>query len=122
MSGVAFKEVIEFQYITISEAREIMEKIVEERKNISDLTFETRRAMKHLRLFSKLPADKARELVEELEKLPQVKRREIAVKLADIMPRIRDEVRIIYAKERMTLTPEQIDEILEVLNKYRELE
>jgi len=117
---MAFKEVIDFQYITIPEAKEIMEKIAEERKSVSELTFETRRALKHLRLFSKLPAEKAKELVEELEKLPQVKRREIAVKLVDIMPRIRDEVRIIYAKERITLTPEQIDEILEILDRYRE--
>ncbi len=116
---MAFKEVIDFQYITISEAKEIMEKIAEERKAVSELTFETRRALKHLRLFSKLPADKARELVSELEKLPQVGRRDLAVKIADIMPRVRDEVRIIYAKERVTLTPEQIDEILEVLDKYR---
>ncbi len=116
---MGFKEVLEFEYITISEAKEVMDKIVEERKAISELTFETRRALKHLMLFSKLPADKAKELVSELEKLPQVGRRDLAVKLVDILPRVRDEVRIIYAKERTTLSPEQIDEILEVINKYR---
>ena len=73
----------------------------------------------YLRLFAKLPAEKAKELVEELIKLPQVGRRELAVKLADIMPRVPDEVRIIYAKERVTLTSEQIEEILDVIDKYR---
>ncbi len=114
-----FKEVKEFDYITISEAKEVMERIAKERLERAELLFETRRALKHLRTFAKLPADKARELVEELMNLPQVPKKEIAVKLADIMPRVPDEVRIIYAKERFTLTPEQIQEILDVIDKYR---
>ncbi len=114
-----FKEVKELDYITISEAKEVMERIAKERQERAELLFETRRALKHLRTFAKLPADKARELVEELMNLPQVPKKEIAVKLADIMPRVPDEVRIIYAKERFTLTPEQIQEILDVIDKYR---
>ncbi len=114
-----FKEVKEFEYITISEAREIMEKIAERRREEAELLYETRRALRHLRTFSKLPADKAKKLVEELLKLPQVGKKELAVKLVDIMPRVPDEVRIIYAKERFTLTQEQIEEILEIIDKYR---
>ncbi|RLI79045.1 RNA polymerase Rpb4 [Archaeoglobales archaeon] len=114
-----FKEVEEFDYITISEAKEIMEEIAKKRQERAELLFETRRALKHLRNFAKLPPEKAKELVEELIKLPQVQRRDIAVKLADLMPRIPDEVRIIYAKERFTITPEQIEEILEIIDKYR---
>ena len=60
-----------------------------------------------------------KKLVEELLKLPQVGKKELAVKLVDIMPRVPDEVRIIYAKEKYTLTQEQIEEILEIINKYR---
>ncbi len=116
---MAFKQVKEFDYITISEAKEIMEKIAEERKEVAELLFETRRALKHLRTFSKLPAEDAKKLVEELMALPQVERKDIAVKLADIMPRVPDEVRTIFAKERFTLTPEQIKEILDVIDKYR---
>ena len=114
-----FKEVKEFKYITISEAKEIMEKITKKRQENAELLFETRRALKHLRNFSKLPSEKAEELVEELVKLPQVSRRDIAVKLADLMPRIPDEVRIVYAKERFNITLEQIDEILEIIDRYR---
>ncbi len=116
---MSFKEIIEFEYITISEAKDILEEIAEKRKERSELLFETRRALLHLRKFSKLPADKARELVEELMKLPQVGRRDLAVKLVDIMPTVPDEVRTIYAKERYTLTIEQIQEILDVIDRYR---
>ncbi|AEA46416.1 RNA polymerase Rpb4 family protein [Archaeoglobus veneficus] len=116
---MAFKEVKEFEYITIAEAKEIMEKIAEERKQQAELLFETRRALKHLRTFSKLPAEDAKKLVEELMALPHVGRKDIAVKLADIMPKVPDEVRTIFAKERFTLTPEQIQEILDIIAKYR---
>jgi DNA-directed RNA polymerase subunit F len=114
-----FKEVREFEYITIAEAKEIMEKIAKKRQEEAELLFETRRTLKHLRTFSKLPADKAKELVDELMKLPQVGKREVAIKLTDILPSTPDEIRVIYAKERFTITPEQIDEILEVIDRYR---
>jgi DNA-directed RNA polymerase subunit F len=116
---MTFKEIIEFNYITISEAKDIMEEIAKKRQEKAELLFETRRGLRHLRNFSKIPSDKAKELVEELEKLPQVSRRDLAVKMADIMPRIADEVRTIFAKERFSLTQEQIDEILEIIDKYR---
>ncbi|HID43635.1 MAG TPA: RNA polymerase Rpb4 [Archaeoglobaceae archaeon] len=113
------KRVKEFEYITIAEAKKIMEKVIEKRKEGSELLFETRRAMNHLRIFSKISAEDALKLVEELEKLPQIGRKDLAVKLVDIMPRIPDEVRTIFAKERFTITAEQIKEILDVIEKYR---
>jgi len=116
---MTFKEVRDFEYITIPEAKEIMEKISEERKKSAELLFETRRALKHLRTFSKLKADEAKKLVEELVSMDAVGRREIAIKLVDIMPKTPDEIRTIFAKERFTLTPEQIREILRVIDRYR---
>ncbi|RLI81651.1 RNA polymerase Rpb4 [Archaeoglobales archaeon] len=116
---MTFKEVLEFEYITISEAKEILEEIAKKRQEKADLLYETRRGLRHLRNFAKLQPEKAKELVEELEKLPQVGRRDLAVKIADIMPDIPDEIRTIFAKERFNITPEQIEEILEVVDKYR---
>ncbi|MFN3384796.1 MAG: RNA polymerase Rpb4 [Archaeoglobaceae archaeon] len=114
-----FKEVKSFEYITIPEAREIMEEIAKRRQEKAELLFETRRALRHLRNFSKLSAGKAKKLVEDLMKLPQVGRKDLAVKIADLMPRVVDEIRAIYAKER-TLTNEEIEQILEIVERYRE--
>jgi len=113
-----FKEVKSFKYITIAEAREIMEEIVKKRQEKADLLFETRRTLRHLKNFSKLSADEAKNLVKELLKLPQVGKLEIAIKIADIMPKVADEVRAIYMKER-TLTNEEIEQILEIVEKFR---
>lgn len=114
-----FKEVRSFEYITIAEAKEIMEEIAKRRQEKADLVFETRRALRHLRAFSKLKAENAKKLVQELLKLPQVGKLEIAVKITDIMPKVADELRAIYMKER-TLTNEEIEQILEVVDKFRE--
>lgn len=115
---MTFKEVIEFQYITVAEAKETLERLIEKRKEFGELSFETRKTMNYLNAVAKLDADSARRLVEELEQLPHVTR-EIAIKIADIMPDIPDEIRVIYAKERVTLTPEQIQEILDIVKKYK---
>jgi DNA-directed RNA polymerase subunit F len=116
---MTFKEVLEFEYITISEAKEIMEEIVKKRKERAEITYPTRMALRHLTNFSKLPSDKAKQLVEELQELSFIQRKDIAVKIADILPRIPDEVRTIFAKERYSITPEEIEEILEIVDKYR---
>lgn len=117
-----FKEVRGFEFITIAEAKEAMENIAKKRQEVAELSFETRRALRHLRNFAKLPADKAKELVNELMKLPQVKKKEIAVKLVDIMPKVPDEVRMVYAKENLMLKQEEIEQILEIISRYREVQ
>ncbi|MCS7144792.1 MAG: RNA polymerase Rpb4 [Archaeoglobaceae archaeon] len=113
-----FKEVRNFEYITIAEAKEIMEEIAKKRQEKADLLFETRRTLKHLRTFAKLNAKDSKKLVQELLKLPQVGKLELAVKIADLMPKIADEVRAIYMKER-TLSNEEIEQILEIVEKFR---
>ena len=40
---------------------------------------------------------------------------EIAYRIANIMPKSRDEVRAIFAKERYTLLPEELDTIIELV-------
>lgn len=50
----------------------------------------------------------------ELMKLEKMTR-EIAVKIADVRPITKDELRAIYAKERFTLSEEELDGILEIV-------
>jgi len=113
-----FKEVLDFEYLTISEAKEILERIVRERRKVAEVNFETRKTLHYLRTLSKLPAEKTKELVRELKELPFVTD-VIAVKIADILPDIPDEVRLIYAKESITLSPDEIQKILDVVRKYK---
>ena len=52
--------------------------------------------------------------MDKLLKLEKMKP-EIAYRIANIMPKSRDEVRAIFAKERFTLAPEEIDSIIDLV-------
>jgi DNA-directed RNA polymerase subunit F len=41
--------------------------------------------------------------------------KQIAVKIADVRPTSKDELRAIYAKERFTLSEEELNSILEIV-------
>ena len=63
---------------------------------------------------TKTSAENARAPVEKLLTLEKIKP-DIAYRIANLMPRTRDELRAIYAKERFTLSGEELDEIIELV-------
>ena len=73
----------------------------------------------HADQFSKISGKKSRELVNKLLKLEKMKV-VIAVRIADILPQSRDEIRSIYAKEKYTLSNEELDQILDYISETME--
>ncbi|MDR2944622.1 MAG: RNA polymerase Rpb4 family protein [Methanosarcinales archaeon] len=113
------KEVVNEELLTLAEVRELLTQIMEERREESDeeQVYEFRKALNHAEIFSKLSASDAKELVAELLKLEKM-RPAVAVRITDILPASRDELRSIYAKEKFTLKDEELDAILDVVRKY----
>ena len=106
------KEVLNEELLTLPEVKGMLHAIMEERlKAEEELGYELRKAINHAEMFSKTTPEKARELVNKLLELEKMKP-EIAIRIADIMPQTRDELRTLYAKERFTLTDEELDEML----------
>jgi DNA-directed RNA polymerase subunit F len=70
-------------------------------------------------MFSRTSAEKAREFVNKLLEVEKMKP-EIAIRIVDTMPLSRDELRTLYAKERYTLSDEELDTILELVMDYME--
>ncbi len=103
------------QYITIAEAREILEKETEARENMKP---EQGFALQHAREVSRLPGDVARQIVEELKQIEGVTE-QIAVTLVDIKAEHPDDVRAVFYKERIDLTEDLISRILETMEKYQ---
>jgi Uncharacterized protein conserved in archaea len=66
-----------------------------------------------------LGVESAKALIEELLKLEKMNR-SVAVVIANILPRARDELRSIYAKERFTLSEKKMDEILDIVARYKD--
>lgn len=108
------KSVLREDLLTLAEVKEILDQIREKRSDEEELGYELRRAIRHADLFSKGSADENRALVAELMNLEKMSL-EIAGKIADIKPVNKDELRAIYAKERFTLSEEELDNILEIV-------
>ena len=114
-----FKEKLDEEYVTTSEAKEILVEIEDERAadEDRDLRYELARAIEHVNRFAELDADESRELVEELTDLDQIDV-PTAVKIADLLPEDRTELRSVFAQERYSLDCEELDEVLGVVAKY----
>ncbi len=109
------KNVINEELLTIPEAKELLDRIKEERaEEVEGLGYELKKAIRHIDAFSKSDAKKSRALVTDLMELEKMKP-EIAIRIADILPETRDELRSIYAKERFILTTEDLDRMLDLV-------
>ncbi|ETA67055.1 MAG: DNA-directed polymerase subunit [Methanolobus sp.] len=111
------KEVLSEELLTLPEVKGMLHEIMEERlSNEEELGYELRKAINHAEMFSKTTPEKARDLVNKLLELEKMKP-EIAIRIADVMPQSRDELRSLYAKERFTLTEEELDEMLNLVEE-----
>jgi DNA-directed RNA polymerase subunit F len=100
--------------VTITEVKNILKKIEKDRK---ELLYEQKTALEHAHKFAKLPTKKVNDMVKELSKLDYIQ--EIhAYKIADILPSEADDVKTIFAKERISLGENEIKKILEIVQKY----
>ena len=109
------KGIISEEKVTLPEVREVLMGVESERIAAEkETTYEFRRSIEHANALAKTTPDKSRALVTELQKMEKMKP-EIAYRIANIMPKTRDEVRAIFAKERFTLAPEELDKIIELV-------
>ena len=112
------KKVISEELVTLPEIRDILNNIKDEREKAGqELRYEQKRAVEHANKFSKIGAKESREMVNELLTLEKMKI-DIAVRIANLCPRTKDELRAIYAKERFTLNEAELKAILDVVGKY----
>jgi len=108
------KSVLQEDLLTLAEVKELLDQIRLKRADEEELGYELRRAIRHADLFARGTAEESRAMVAELIKLEKMNR-QIAVKIADIRPTTKDELRAIYAKERFTLSEEELASILEIV-------
>jgi DNA-directed RNA polymerase subunit F len=108
------KSVLQEDLLTLAEVKELLDQIRLKRADEEELGYELRRAIRHADLFAKGTAEESQTMVAELIKLEKMNK-QIAVKIADIRPTTKDELRAIYAKERFTLSEEELTSILEIV-------
>lgn len=119
------KEIISEELVTLPEVKDLLIQVRDERKlekrpddeEEFELGYELRKAITHVETFSKLDAKQSREMVNKLLELDKMKP-EIAMRISDVLPLSNDEIRSIYAKERYTLTEEELKQILDIVLQY----
>jgi DNA-directed RNA polymerase subunit F len=112
------KAVLSEERVTISEVREVLANVEAERiASQKEMSYELRKSIEHANQTSRMPAGKARELVKELLTLEKMKP-DVAYRIANLAPRNRDELRAIYAKEKFSLTGEELDAIVSIVKNY----
>jgi DNA-directed RNA polymerase subunit F len=100
--------------VSLAEVKNILKRIEKERE---ELIYEQRIALEHVQHFAKLPANKTKELINALLEINGINEMH-AYKLADILPKTEDDVKTIFAKERISLNDADIKKILELVQKF----
>jgi DNA-directed RNA polymerase subunit F len=111
---VIAKSLTEEKPVSNAEAKTVLDKLS---KTVKELNYEQRIAVEYLAKFPGLSTTKSKKLVEELLELNQKIKPDLAVKITDLLPEDEEDVRAIFAKERSTLTKEEIKAILELVHK-----
>lgn len=114
-----FKEKVDEEHLTISEAKELLAEVEAERAADEDreMRYELARAIEHVNRFALLTPEESREMVDELLELEKVDEA-TAYKVADLLPQDRDELRAVFAQQRYSLSGDELDDILNVVAKY----
>jgi len=104
----------EIKLVSLSEVKSILKKVEKERE---EMLYEQKIALEHAQKFAKLPTKKTTDMIKELSKLEFIQEVH-AYKIADLLPTTEDDVKTIFAKERITLGGNEIKNILEIVGKY----
>jgi DNA-directed RNA polymerase subunit F len=114
-----FKEKLDEEFLTFAETKELLDEVEAERALDEDreMQYELARAIEHVNRFTVLDPGESMELVEDLQELEKVDEA-TAYKIANLLPEDRTELRSVYAKERYSMSGDELDEVLNVLAKY----
>ena len=114
---MAESKIIHEEPLTVAEAKELL---IEMTKRKEEPDYVQKKALAHAERTAKLPADKAVQLKKELMEMGIDE--EKAIEVVNIMPKTRDEVRVLFSKERRPPETEEVDKIIELVGGYSNAE
>jgi DNA-directed RNA polymerase subunit F len=107
------KRVVSEKPVTLGEVQKILEK---EKKG--ELDYVQRLAYDYVQKFAPIDAERAEKLKEELLALEKLREHQV-VAIIDLMPETKEDLEILFQKERVRPGEEDFKKILEVVEKYR---
>lgn len=103
----------EERYVSLAEVKEMMQEEAASR----ELTQEQKLALDQSSKMARTDAETAKKLMKELSSIDFIAEG-VAVKIADLMPTHADDIRVLFAKERIVLDKKQIEQIIKLVEKY----
>lgn len=107
------KRVVKEKPIPLAEVLGILEKV----KKHGELEYWQRLTYDYAQKFSMLKPSEAKELMEELMKMEKIKEHQ-AVAIVDLMPETKEDIELIFSKERTKLEDDEAKKVLELVKKY----
>jgi DNA-directed RNA polymerase subunit F len=101
------------KYISLAEVKELLDS----ESGRKELGAAQRSALEHSQSMVSLSADDVKALIAEVSALSFVTNY-AAYKIGDILPKYPEDVRAIFAKERVNLSADDIKQIIEIVGKY----
>jgi len=102
------KEVVSEKYATVPEVKDLLTK----RSKVDELRYEQRTALEYATRFSRTAGKEARRLVDKLMQEIEGLKEHQAVLIVNLLPIDRNDLQLIFAKERIRLDDSKIDAIL----------
>ena len=106
------KKVLSSEPLPLSKVKEVIKKRLEEEEGL-DIQ---RTTLSYLERFAKCDSELVDEIIKELKEKFALSN-ELCVMLVNVLPQTPEEVRTILASEEVTLTSEEIEEIIKIVSK-----
>lgn len=110
------KKVIESEPIQAVKVKEILDEFSKE----NELNYEQNITLNHLSRFPRYSIEDSDAIIEELKGMGL--KDKIAVRIVNLIPKDLSDLRLIFAKEANSIDKEEMEQILEILEKYDILE
>lgn len=104
--------IIKEELVTDAEAKETL--IAREKQ--AELKLVQKNAFEILKKFIKVDNEKIKKIVEELKNMPELRDRQITA-IANFLPEDKDDLRAVLHKDYTSISPENVDKILEIVKK-----
>ena len=99
-------------FVTAAEARDSLAK-----RDIDKLTYEQKICLDFLKKYITISVEDSKKLMNELQDIGRIDERQASM-IVNIMPVNKDEVKLVFSKERMTLSDEELNKVAETVKKY----
>jgi len=107
------EEIIREKLITNAKAKEILK----ERKKEIELGYEQKNALDYLKKYDRLTGKKMKELLKSLSEVKKLRERQV-IAISNILPKDKDDLRLILDKDYNLLTEEEKNIILDNVKKF----